>query len=89
MPRQHLKRRWVLRNEFIPLAEQCDRILKLGAFATRQALGDVDDGPSINAGGMNLYVTVNLSARRFHGAGLKSIIEGGSRLRTLVGPAHH
>jgi diguanylate cyclase (GGDEF)-like protein/PAS domain S-box-containing protein len=72
---QHPERGWVPPLVFIPLAEQSDLILDLGAFAIREAIaaaslwartGDPTTWP---------YVSVNLSARQFYDPKLLSIIE--------------
>ena len=66
----HPERGWVPPSEFIPLAEQSDLILDLGAFALHESImaaakwGGADDSLS------GPYVTVNLSARQFHDPGL-------------------
>jgi EAL domain-containing protein (putative c-di-GMP-specific phosphodiesterase class I) len=72
---QHPTRGWIPPVVFIPLAEQSDLILELGAFALREAAaaaslweptGGQDDWP---------YVTVNLSAHQFHDPHLVAMIE--------------
>ena len=71
---RHPERGWVPPNAFIPLAEQSDLILELGAFALREALAaasawrDVDDSCAP-------YVSVNLAARQFHDPELVALIE--------------
>ena len=72
---QHPVRGWVPPDVFIPLAEQSDLILELGAFAVHEAVtaasawepqGDRSELP---------YVTVNLSAHQFHDRDLVPMIE--------------
>ena len=72
---EHPQRGWVPPDVFIPLAEQSDLILELGAFALNQAVaaastwlseGDEDERP---------YVTVNISAHQFRDPGLVGVIE--------------
>lgn len=72
---KHPERGWVPPDVFIPLAEQSELILELGAFAMHEAMtaactwepqGDQTIAP---------YVTVNLSAHQFHDPDLVPMIE--------------
>ncbi len=72
---EHPERGWVPPTVFIPLAEQSDLILELGAFALHEAVAAagtwLPDAPEDN----RPYVTVNLSAHQFRDPGLVSMIE--------------
>jgi diguanylate cyclase (GGDEF)-like protein/PAS domain S-box-containing protein len=72
---EHPERGWVPPNVFIPLAEQSDLILELGAFALHEAVAAagtwLPDAPDAT----RPYVTVNLSAHQFRDPGLVSMIE--------------
>src|ERR1019366_5021458 len=72
---EHPERGWVPPTVFIPLAEQSDLILELGAFALHQAVAAagtwLPDAPDAT----RPYVTVNLSAHQFRDPGLVSMIE--------------
>ena len=61
---RHPERGWIPPSEFIPLAEQSDLILELGAFALHAAIGDAATWPQAATGGAP-YVTVNLSSHQF------------------------
>ena len=72
---RHPQRGWVPPDVFIPLAEQSELILELGAFAMHESMtaactwepqGDHAKAP---------YVTVNLSAHQFHDPDLMPMIE--------------
>ncbi len=67
----HPERGWVPPDVFIPLAEQSDLIVDLGAFALREA--------TTAASGWNrddeCFVTVNVSARQFSDPGLVDTIK--------------
>jgi diguanylate cyclase (GGDEF)-like protein/PAS domain S-box-containing protein len=71
----HPVRGWVPPSVFIPLAEQSDLIVKLGEFALHRALHDASAwGPT--RGAPAPFVTVNLSARQFHDAGMLDLVQG-------------
>jgi diguanylate cyclase (GGDEF)-like protein/PAS domain S-box-containing protein len=73
---QHPQRGFVPPSVFLPIAEQSDLILELGAFALREVVKAVsswalpDDLP-----GERPYVSVNLSAHQFHDPGLVAMVE--------------
>jgi len=71
----HPDRGWVPPDVFIPLAENSDLILELGAFAIREAVTAAGSWEPRGARAISPYVTVNLSARQFHDSGLASLIE--------------
>jgi diguanylate cyclase (GGDEF)-like protein/PAS domain S-box-containing protein len=73
---QHPERGWVPPNVFIPLAEQSELILELGAFALREAVNVASSWERTGSQTSQPYVTVNLSAHQFHDPGLVSMIEG-------------
>ena len=82
---QHVERGWVPPDVFIPLAEQSDLILKLGAFALERATVEAALWQSMsNDAGTPPYVAVNLSARQFHDPDLLSIIEHSLALSGLA-----
>ncbi len=66
---------WVAPDIFIPLAEESDLIVKLGAFALRAAAREASDWASRTRIKQTSYVSVNLSARQFHDPALISTIE--------------
>jgi diguanylate cyclase (GGDEF)-like protein len=72
----HPERGWVPPDVFIPLAEKSDLIFELGAFAIREAVTAASAWEPSGNQTLSPYVTVNLSARQFHDAGLVSMIEG-------------
>jgi Amt family ammonium transporter len=72
---QHPERGSVPPSVFIPLAEQSDLILELGAFALRESVAQASTwGPS-GAHRAGPFVTVNLSARQFHDPELLRVID--------------
>ena len=81
---QHPERGWVPPDVFIPLAEQSELILDLGAFALREAVSAASSWDRTGARTSRPYVTVNLSAHQFHDPGLVSMIEGGLRTSGLI-----
>ena len=72
---EHPERGWVPPTVFIPLAEQSDLILELGAFALHEAVTAASTWLPSNGDEIGPYVTVNLSAHQFRDPGLVSIIE--------------
>jgi diguanylate cyclase (GGDEF)-like protein/PAS domain S-box-containing protein len=66
----HAERGWVPPSEFIPLAEQSDLILDLGAFALHESIMAAAEWGRTKDSLSEPYVTVNLSARQFHDPGL-------------------
>ena len=72
---QHPVRGWVPPDLFVPLAEQSDLILELGAFALHEAVTAASSWRPTDAGPTLPYVTVNLSARQFHDPGLIAMTE--------------
>ena len=71
----HPERGWVPPDVFIPLAEQSDLILELGAFALEKSMAAAMTWEVRDAAAGYPYVTVNLSARQFHDPGLVSMIQ--------------
>jgi diguanylate cyclase (GGDEF)-like protein/PAS domain S-box-containing protein len=80
----HPVRGWVPPSEFIPLAEMSELILDLGSFALREAVAAASSWERTGTAASQPYVTVNLSARQFHGPGLESMIEGTLRTSGLA-----
>jgi diguanylate cyclase (GGDEF)-like protein/PAS domain S-box-containing protein len=70
----HPLRGWVPPNVFIPIAEQSDLILELGAFALREAISQASTW-NRDATLNHPYVTVNLSGIQFHDPGLVPLIK--------------
>ena len=68
-------RGWVPPDVFIPLAEQSDLILELGAFAMHEAVTAASAWKPGVKGAVLPYVTVNLSAHQFHDRDLVPMIE--------------
>ena len=62
-------------SEFIPLAEQSDLILELGAFALHESIMAASEWGARRTSLANPYVSVNLSARQFHDPGLVNLVE--------------
>jgi EAL domain-containing protein (putative c-di-GMP-specific phosphodiesterase class I) len=79
----HSERGWVLPSDLLPLAEQSDLFLELGAFAIRGAVIAASSWQSAGGPGAGPYVTVNLSALQFGDPGLVSMIEGALRTSGL------
>jgi EAL domain-containing protein (putative c-di-GMP-specific phosphodiesterase class I) len=75
---EHPKRGFVGPDVFIPLAEQSDVILKLGAFALREAT-NVASSWTANEFGAYPYVSVNLSVQQLHDPDLLTIIDAALR----------
>jgi diguanylate cyclase (GGDEF)-like protein/PAS domain S-box-containing protein len=63
---QHAERGWVPPSDFIPLAEQSDLILDLGAFALHESITAAGEWGRSKDSLAEPYVSVNLSARQFH-----------------------
>jgi EAL domain-containing protein (putative c-di-GMP-specific phosphodiesterase class I) len=72
---QHPTQGWVPPDVFIPLAEQSDLILELGAFAIHEAVTAASAWESQGDRSALPYVTVNLSAHQFHDRDLVPMIE--------------
>ncbi len=72
---RHPERGWVPPNVFIPLAEQSELILELGAFALNEAVAAAASWKSARKGAARPFVTVNLSARQFQDPDLFALIE--------------
>ncbi len=70
----HRERGWVAPSDFIPLAEQSDLILELGAFALHESIVAASEWGRANDSLDDPYVSVNLSARQFHYPGLLALI---------------
>jgi diguanylate cyclase (GGDEF)-like protein/PAS domain S-box-containing protein len=83
---QHPTRGPVAPDVFIPLAEQSDLILDLGAFALHEALSAASRWPLRADTDTAPYVTVNLSAHQFRDPNLVKLIE--MELRESKLPAH-
>ncbi len=71
----HRERGWVPPGVFIPLAEQSDLILELGAFALRESIVAASEWAKSKDSLSEPYVTVNLSARQFHDPGLLALVK--------------
>ncbi len=71
---EHPIQGWVPPDVFIPLAEQSDLILLLGAFAIHESVTAAAWEPQAGRSAAP-YVTVNLSAHQFHDPDLVSMIE--------------
>lgn len=72
---QHPERGSVPPDVFIPLAEQSELILELGAFALHEAVVTACRWQRTSASARELYVTVNVCASQFHDPGLVPLIE--------------
>lgn len=83
---EHPTRGLVAPDVFIPLAEQSDLILELGAFAVHEALDAASRWPLLEENGAPPYVTVNLSAHQFRDPHLTKLIE--MELRESKLPPH-
>jgi len=66
----HEERGWVPPGDFIPLAEQSDLIVDLGAFALHESIVAASAWGRSKDTLAEPYVSVNLSARQFHDPGL-------------------
>ena len=66
---------WIPPDVFIPLAEQSELIIDLGAFALNEALRAASTWRWANARSAPPYVSVNFSAHQFHDRGLIEGIE--------------
>jgi diguanylate cyclase (GGDEF)-like protein/PAS domain S-box-containing protein len=73
---RHEERGWVPPAVFIPLAEQSALILELGEFALHEAVSAASTWQGTAESPVAPYVSVNLSARQFHDAGLVAMVEG-------------
>ncbi len=62
-------------NVFIPLAEQSDIIMEVGALAMREALHEAATWKSPGGGEIVPYIAVNLSVRQMRDPGLIAMIE--------------
>jgi len=71
----HPVRGWIPPDVFIPLAEQSDLILELGAFAMHESVTAASAWESQGDAAALPYVTVNLSAHQFHDRDLVTMIE--------------
>ncbi|MGC1420325.1 MAG: EAL domain-containing protein [Acidimicrobiales bacterium] len=71
----HPERGWVPPAVFIPLAEQSDLILELGAFALNESVAAAGTWLQEKDEGERPYVTVNVSAHQFRDPGLVGLIE--------------
>ena len=72
---RHPERGWVPPSVFIPLAEQSDLIIELGAFALHEAVTAASAWMNAQDSDVEPYVTVNFSARQFHDPGLIEMVE--------------
>jgi len=79
----HAERGWVPPNVFIPLAEQSELILELGAFALSEAVAAAAGWKGARKGSPRPFVTVNLSARQFQDPNLFALIESILRSNSL------
>jgi diguanylate cyclase (GGDEF)-like protein/PAS domain S-box-containing protein len=71
----HVDRGWVPPSVFIPLAEQSDLILQLGAFALHESVAAASTWLGTGPDNVRPYVTVNLSAHQFRDPGLVAMIK--------------
>jgi diguanylate cyclase (GGDEF)-like protein/PAS domain S-box-containing protein len=71
---RHPAHGWVTPTVFIPLAEQSELILELGAFALHEAVTAASSWRPEDGHARAPYVTVNLSAHQFQDPGLVSTI---------------
>ncbi len=72
---EHGQRGWVGPDIFIPVAEQSELIVELGALALQQATEELASWGSAIAGKRHPYISVNLSVRQFHDPALIDRIE--------------
>jgi diguanylate cyclase (GGDEF)-like protein/PAS domain S-box-containing protein len=75
---EHPERGLIGPDVFIPIAEQSDMILELGAFALREATKDASSWTGDNLSTLP-YVTVNLSAPQFSDPHLMTMIDDALR----------
>ena len=80
----HSERGWVPPGDFIPLAEQSDLILDLGAFALHESIMAASAWGRSNDLPVEPFVSVNLSARQFHDSGLLAHVK--EELKTCALP---
>jgi EAL domain-containing protein (putative c-di-GMP-specific phosphodiesterase class I) len=71
----HAERGWVPPAVFIPLAEQSDLIIELGAFALHESIVAAGAWGQAKDSLAEPYVSVNLSARQFHDPGLLALVK--------------
>jgi diguanylate cyclase (GGDEF)-like protein/PAS domain S-box-containing protein len=71
---EHPERGSISPHVFIPLAEQSEMILELGAFALREATAEANTWTP-NAFGTLPYVSVNLAVQQLHDPHLMSVID--------------
>ena len=71
----HAERGFVPPGVFIPLAEQSDLILELGAFALHESIAAASEWGRAKESLAEPYVSVNLSARQFHDPGLLALVK--------------
>jgi Amt family ammonium transporter len=71
----HAERGWVPPGVFIPIAEQSDLILDLGAFALHESIVAAGEWSRSKDSLFEPYVSVNLSARQFHNPGLLELVK--------------
>jgi Amt family ammonium transporter len=71
----HAERGWVPPSLFIPLAEQSDLIIALGAFALRESIVAAKSWKPVGEDMNSPFVTVNFSAHQFHTPDIVTIIE--------------
>jgi diguanylate cyclase (GGDEF)-like protein/PAS domain S-box-containing protein len=81
----HEERGWVPPGDFIPLAEQSDLIVDLGAFALHESIVAASEWGRSKDTLAEPYVSVNLSARQFHDPGLLTRVK--DELKTSALPA--
>jgi diguanylate cyclase (GGDEF)-like protein/PAS domain S-box-containing protein len=79
----HPEQGWVPPDVFIPLAEQSDLILELGAFAMHESVAAASAWEPQGDRAILPYVTVNLSAHQFHDRDLVPMIERELKLSGL------
>jgi diguanylate cyclase (GGDEF)-like protein/PAS domain S-box-containing protein len=72
---RHEDRGWVPPGVFIPLAEQSDLILDLGAFALHESIMAASAWGRSKDSLAEPYVTVNFTARQFHDPGLLARVQ--------------
>ncbi|MGC1237547.1 MAG: EAL domain-containing protein [Acidimicrobiales bacterium] len=80
---QHPERGMVPPSVFIPIAEESDLILDLGAFALHDATIAASSWRPRDGGTKELFLTVNLSAHQFQDLGLVPMIENALQVSGL------